>query len=87
MFKSAAIMSVTAYSRTRARAISSCIMQHRRRFGLAHGVHRNNEVAPRRARLVLRWMTVRRYAALACNQPRRLTESVYCQRYGKSVRV
>jgi len=51
---------------------------------ITNGAHRNNEVGPRRARLVLRWMTVRRYAALACNQ---LTESVYCQRYGKSVRV
>ena len=39
-----------------------------------NGVGRINEVALRRARLVLRWVTVRGNIVLVCNQPRGLTQ-------------
>jgi len=45
-------------------------------------VGRINEVTLRRARLVLRWVTVRAYAVPVCNQPLRPTQSPTLSRMG-----
>jgi len=41
---------------------------------VSNGVRRINEVALRRARLVLRWVTVRGYVVLLCSQTLRPTQ-------------
>ena len=43
-------------------------------WSIGNGVGRTNEVILRRARLVLRWVTVRGYTALVYNQPLRQTQ-------------